>query len=526
MQRRFRNALPRALEIVLLLFCLAFFPSLAHAQSVVVMPYVQSGHKDTTNGSDSKTLHWFTDQTPGEFTLEFQLPNGPWRNVAPARIALDFPVLKVKEPIKEEKPKQPPEKNDGVAKKDDKTAEKKDEKEEPKIPLPPEKDQHYFKYTAHLDNLPLNAEVRYRVKLGEGTIREAAFRTQASADRPVRCILVGDLAQGRPQQRTIAWQMSLQKPDFLVALGDIVYPTGRINQYMHFYFGTYNDMPEADPKVGAPLMASVPFYPALGNHDIKAKLANIPDALGVYYFFSAPKNGPGAGPWATQLDGEEAANTRFRAANKDSYPFIDVYSFDNGPAHFVVLNVNPKMNLDDPTFRKWLIDDLRNAKGRWKIVCFHMPGFHSSIKHYAEQQVRPLSPLFEEAGVTLTFAGHVHNYQRSIPLKFAPNPKQEKKKSVDGRFTLDTAFDGVKNTRPSGVIHIVAGGGGANLYGPGLEKTKETLEKQFGANYDDFTARMVADQHSFTVLECAPSRLELRALSISGAELDRVVITK
>jgi hypothetical protein len=169
---------------------------------------------------------------------------------------------------------------------------------------------------------------------------------------------------------------------------------------------------------------------------------------------------------------------------------------------------------------------LRNAKGRWKIVCFHMPGFHSSIKHYAEQQVRPLSPLFEEAGVTLTFAGHVHNYQRSVPLRFAPNQKQEKKKSINGRFTLDTAFDGVKNTRPNGVIHIVAGGGGANLYGPGLEKTKETLQKQFGANYDDFTAKMVADQHSFTVLECAPSRLELRALSTSGEELDRVVITR
>jgi acid phosphatase type 7 len=505
------------LKTVLLLCCLACFPSSALAQSVVVMPYVQSGHKNTTNGSDSKILHWFTDQTPGEFTLEFQLPNGPWRNVTPARIALDFPALKVKEPAKKEKPKELPGKSDDP---------KKDEKKESKIPLPPEKDQHYFKYTAHLDNLPLNAEVRYRVKVGERTIREGAFRTQASADRPVRCVLVGDLAQGRPQQRAIAWQMSLQKPDFLVALGDIVYPTGRVNQYMHFYFGTYNDVPEADPKVGAPLMASVPFYPLLGNHDISAKLAKVPDALGVYYFFSAPKNGPGEGPWATRIDGDEAANSKFRAANKDSYPFIDVYSFDNGPAHFVVLNVNPMMNLDDPTFRKWLIDDLRNAKGRWKIVCFHMPGFHSSIKHYAEQQVRPLSPLFEEAGVTLTFAGHVHNYQRSVPLKFAPNHKQEKKKSVDGRFTLDTAFDGVNNTRPNGVIHIVAGGGGANLYGPGLEKTKETLQKQFGANYADFTAKMVTDQHSFTVLECAPSLLELRALSTSGEELDRIVITK
>jgi hypothetical protein len=512
---------------VLSLWLLGFFPSLADAQSVIVKPYVQPGSGKASNGSDSKTLHWFTDQTPGVYTVEYQLPNGTWRSVTPARIALDFRALTAKEIAKEKS------KSDEDAKKD----EKKDEKKEPKIPLPPEKEQHYFKYTAHLDQLPLDAEVRYRVKLGERTIREASFRTQASADRSVRCILVGDLAQGRPYQRGIAWQMSLQKPDFLVALGDIVYPTGRVNQYMHFYFGTYNDVAAADPKIGAPLMASVPFYPVLGNHDISAKLAKVPDALGVYYFFSAPQNGPGAGPWATPLDGDEAANSKFRAANKDSYPYLDVYSFDNGSAHFVVLNVNPKMNLGDRTFRKWLIDDLRNAKGRWKIVCYHMPGFHSSIKHYAEQQARPLSPIFEEAGVTLAFAGHVHNYQRTVPLQFAPNPKpapgssppekdKGKKIRVDGRFTLDKTFDGIKNTRPNGVIHIVAGGGGASLYGPGLDKTKETLQKKFAGNYEDFTAKMVADQHSFTVLDCAPNRLELRALSASGEELDRIVITK
>ena len=37
---------------------------------------------------------------------------------------------------------------------------------------------------------------------------------------------------------------------------------------------------------------------------------------------------------------------------------------------------------------------------------------------------------------------------------------------------------------------------------------------------------MVADQHSFTVLECAPHRLDLRVLNTSGEELDRAVITK
>jgi hypothetical protein len=456
--------------------------------------------------------------------VEFEVLAGTWRTARPARMALDFPALKpIKEPAKGDKSKALTDKNEAkVAKEPDKVNVKK----EPKVPPPPEIDQHYFKYTATLDNLPLGADIRYRVKIGKDLIREAMFRTSAPPDKSVRCALVGDMAQGRPHQREVAYQINLQRPEFLVALGDIVYPTGRVNQYMHYYWGTYNNAAEAGVKSGAPLMAGVTFYPVLGNHDIGAKLAKVPDALGAYYFFSPPKNGPGEGPWVTPLDGTEAAIAGLRAAARDSYPYMDVYSFDNGPAHFVVINVNPKMDLDAPVFRKWLRDDLDAARDRWKFVCYHMPAFHSSRQHYVEQQVRPLNPLFEEMGVTMTFAGHVHNYQRSLPLKFHPDDEQKKKGRVDGRFTLDTVFDGVTKTEPAGVIHVVAGGGGATLYGPGLDKTAEFLKEQFGDDCADFTAKTVVDQHSFVVLDLFPERIDMRAISMSGRELDRISIAK
>jgi hypothetical protein len=79
---------------------------------------------------------------------------------------------------------------------------------------------------------------------------------------------------------------------------------------------------------------------------------------------------------------------------------------------------------------------------------------------------------------------------------------------------------------PRGIINIVSGGGGASLYGPGLDKTAETLRRVHGANYADFTAKMVVDQHSFVQLDIAPDRLELRAISVTGDELDRIAITK
>jgi acid phosphatase type 7 len=517
---------------LLALTCLAILPSLAIGQTVVVMPYVQPGDARSKSDKDAKVLHWFTEQKPADYTVEYRVPDGKWRAAKATHIVLDFAKLEVSEKkSKEDKPADPPAKSDkDKVGKDKEKDDEPDSKKEPKVPPAPEKEHHYYKYTAALSDLPLSTEITYRVKQGDRIIREAAFRTRARIDQPVRCVLVGDMAQGRPYQHGVAYSISQQKPDFLVALGDVVYPSGRINEYMHFYWETYNNTAKADPKIGAPLMASVPFYPVLGNHDIKARLAKVPDALGIYYFFSPPKNGPGEGAWATPLDGDEATIAKFRAANIDSYPFIDAYSFDNGPIHVVVLNVNPKMDLAALELRKWLTEDLRSAKGRWKIVCYHMPAFHSSKNHYAEQQARTLSPLFEEEGVNLTFAGHVHNYQRSIPITFLPDAKQpddkQAKKKIDGTFTLDTEYDGVKKTQPKGVIHIVSGGGGASLYGPGLDKTKDLLKKQFGANYADYTAKMVADQHSFSVLDCSPNRLELRAINMKGEELDHIVIDK
>lgn len=278
------------LKKLLALTCLAILPSLALGQSVVVMPYVQPGDARSSSASDSKVLHWFTEQKPADYTVEYRVPEGKWRTAKVARIALDFAELKV--PERKPKEDKPAKTAKDKADKDKDTDDDPDRKKEPKVPLPPEKEQHFFKYTAVLSDLPLSSEITYRVKQGDRVIREAAFRSRATPDQSVRCVLVGDMAQGRPYQHGVAYRIAQQKPDFLVALGDIVYPSGHINQYMHFYWQTYNNTAKADPKIGAPLMASVPFYPVLGNHDIKARLSRVPDALGAYYFFSPPKNGP------------------------------------------------------------------------------------------------------------------------------------------------------------------------------------------------------------------------------------------
>ena len=290
------------LSAVLLSALCLLSPAALLAQVVHVQPYVQPGDGHSLTGSDVKVIQWLTEQKPGFFVVEYFVKGGPIRTARPARVALDFPVptgakpSKDKDEPKVENPK--PEPKDA----------KDDPKEKDKTPLLVDRNQHFYRYTAKLDELPFNSDVTYRVKLGNKIVRQATFRTRATEDKTIRCVLVGDLAQGRNAQKEIAYRISLEKPEFLVALGDIVYPTGRVNQYMAYYWGTYNNVDKAGLKTGAPLMASVPFYPVLGNHDVSAKLSSkTPDALGVYHFFSPPKNGPGEGPWNTPLDAKDPA---------------------------------------------------------------------------------------------------------------------------------------------------------------------------------------------------------------------------
>jgi len=84
---------------------------------------------------------------------------------------------------------------------------------------------------------------------------------------------------------------------------------------------------------------------------------------------------------------------------------------------------------------------------------FHHPGFSSSLDHFEQEQMRLLSPIFEKGKVDVVFNGHVHNYQRSFPMRFAPikngtllvggkDNKTIRGRVVVGPWKLDHAFDG------------------------------------------------------------------------------------
>lgn len=504
-----------------------------HAQTVLVKPYVQPGNGSTLVGTDVKVIAWLTEQKPGDFTVEYAVGGGPVKTAAPTRVALNFPPVKTAAkatPGPRRATTPVPLKPAGLLSEAAVSIEDliRDIIREAS-PVLVEKEQHYFKYAATLTALPFDSEVSYRVKLGAAVVQEAKFRTRASAGKPVKFVMVGDLANGGKEQNAIAFQIWRANPEFLVALGDIVYSAGRVSQYMHHFWTTYGNPLAISAKTGAPLMKSIPFYPVIGNHDADTvKLPETPDAFGAYYFFHGPENGPGLGPWSTPLGKDAKAAATFRAAVGPNYPGLNVYSFDYGPAHFLVLDTN---GYNTPSFMQlapWVEKDLKASRQPWKFVCMHAPAFHTSPQHYTEQKMRLLEPVFRAGGVDLVFAGHVHNYQRSKPMIFTPNPPmRDKKGRVNGDFVFDEEFDGVTKTVPRGIIHIVSGGGGASLYNAkDFDKTVAQLVKENPGNYVPLTAKYVANKHSFSFIELSAGELVLKQIGIDGIEVDRVRITK
>ena len=386
-------------------------------------------------------------------------------------------------------------------------------------------------YRATLPKLKFDLEYSYTVSLEGQPIAEASFNTRTK-EQNTRFAVFGDCGAGTPQQAKIAYQVYQQKPQFVLVTGDNVYRNGLENEYRKNFF-PYYAAKEADTLKGAPLMQSIPFYMLLGNHDVfGADLDKTPDGLAYFYYNDLPLNGPKTENVVT-VKGNENLVKAFKSANSPRFPKMSNFSFDYGNVHIVCLDANPHANPVDPTLVQWLTNDLNNSKATWKIVSYHHPGFNSSKAHYNYQYMRLLSPVLEQLGVDLVLTGHVHNYQRTVPLTFDPKKDSTGTRyvisdegRVDGTFTLDENFDGVSNTKPKGIIYIVTGAGGAPLYDPSLSGKPELWKHDPQQNWVPFTTKIVSDIHSFTMIETNGKKLILKQIDAKGIPFDEIAITK
>ncbi len=383
-------------------------------------------------------------------------------------------------------------------------------------------------YRTPLKGLVPGEDFQYRVLKSGDAVFAASGRARKSAAQPVHMVVFGDCAQGTPASRAIAYQTSLVKPDFVLVPGDIVYSSGRISEYRDKFFPVYNNE-TASAATGAPLLRSVPFIAAVGNHDaVLTNFQRFPDALAFFLYWDLPLDGfvPGPNSHAAvhRLTGNDEAQPPFLASAGARYPVMANYSFDYGNAHYLMLDSNTYMDWNNPELRDWVAKDLASASSAtWRFVTFHHPGFNSAKEHATDQWMRTLAPVFEAGKVDIVFNGHVHNYQRSYPFTFAPKTQADgatlgPKGEMAGAWTLDKNFKDGAGTKPQGVIYIISGGGGADLYSPGLQKDPE--------KWLEFTYKFISEEHSFSVVDIDGKTFRLKQISDAGKEVDSFQIVK
>ena len=380
---------------------------------------------------------------------------------------------------------------------------------------------------AVLKGLIPGREFSYRVLKGGEVIFTAEARAPKGLGQSFRFVSFGDCGAGTAPQKAIAFQTYLAQPDFLMITGDIVYSRGRISEYREKFWPAYN-ADQASPLVGAPLLRSTLFVAAPGNHDIANRdLEKYPDGLAYFLYWEQPRNGPPGGeggPLVPPLIGPVANREAFIAASGGKYPRMANFSFDYGNTHWTVLDSNPYVDWTNPELQAWVERDLSSTRAdTWRFVAFHHPGFNSSKAHFDDQQMRVLAEVFEAGRVDVVFSGHVHNYQRSFPLRFTPEKGKDGKpvrdqNKVPGRWTLDKVFDGQTNTRPQGVIYLVTGAGGNQLYNPEQQRDP--------GSWQSFTHKFISQVHTLTVADVKGTTLTVRQISADGHELDRFIITK
>jgi len=256
------------------------------------------------------------------------------------------------------------------------------------------------RHTFRFDGLAAGGKYTYAIAGRDdgAVVAEGAVRTASADDRaPVRFAFLGD-SGAQPWwvwlQRTPAWHLPARwqwlpcasavrgigaavaqwQPDFVLHLGDVVYPEGLSAHYSAGYFRPF-----------AEAMRNAPFYAVLGNHDVMDI-----DGLQCLDNIGVPPN-PSTG------DG------RF-------------FSIARGPVRILGVDCNTdhvgkRYEAAHPAHR-FLEAELAAATEPWIVVASHFPMRSWSRQGPRAELLLAMLPLLAERRVSLYLSGHDHCYQR------------------------------------------------------------------------------------------------------------------
>ena len=235
-------------------------------------------------------------------------------------------------------------------------------------------------------------------------------------------IAAGDIASceesGDEQTAKLVQTMLEKTAATVAALGDLVYPTGKLETYKNCY----------GPNWGQFLKQT---KAAIGNHDYAGGTSQ-----GYAAYFGAA-----AGP------------------NPEHY-----YSYNLGKWHVIVLNSNCWAVGGCETGSKqykWLQADLEKNPNDCTLAYWHHPRFSSAL-HGNNNFMQDVWALLANSGVELVLNGHDHDYERFAPLNANGKPSEKGTREfvvgTGGKneypFLITKAGSQIRKTNVFGVLEL------------------------------------------------------------------------
>ncbi len=263
----------------------------------------------------------------------------------------------------------------------------------------------FYVYTVKLESLSEDTLYEYQAFWGTRTSAVHSFRTLKSSPSSFRFVAYGDNRgnSGTDIRREHVEVVGLgilgagrgtPPPDaqFAIHVGDFIHDdnAGKADQWLPHFF-----LP------ASPLIANVPLFPCLGNHEYIGDS----DCSNYLALFEVPDNG-----LAQQY--------------KERW-----YSFDYGNCHFTILDTwdisHTSWYEEGSVQHNWARTDL-DGGGAWNFVFLHCPPYTETEygeyrHHYNADDVEAVRDELAEKifnasqyGINFVFSGHNHFYERSF----------------------------------------------------------------------------------------------------------------
>lgn len=266
---------------------------------------------------------------------------------------------------------------------------------------------------------------------------DSAFAFAVFSDSQTNPEIWGKIAQ-------LGWE---ERPNFALHAGDLVGTGSNKSHWVDHFFNP-----------GHVLMGRIPLYSILGNHEDDAD----------YYY-------------------------QYMANPEPEY----YYTFTYGNAQFFVVDSDRDLS-PGSEIHTWLDQALAESDSEWKFVMHHHPPYTSDENDYGDTyrerslqgdpDVQPLIPLYDEHEVDMVFFGHIHDYERTWPLR-------------DNEIDLE-----------DGVIYIQTGGSGGSL-------------ENYAPVRSWFTQKVKRDHH-FCLVNIYEDHLDFQAIDQHGNVFDSFTMEK